>query len=75
MDLRSWSNGLSVDEESADYLAALRSAPSEMMEPGNRVYVVRGQGWAGHIVGGIVTWIEFKGVEDDPSPLIPSVLS
>jgi hypothetical protein len=54
MEVRCWSSGLRIEEVSLEYLVRFDSNPVEMVQPGNRVYSVQGEGWKGFIVGGAV---------------------
>ena len=77
MEIRSWFNGIQIEEVDSSYLDAKTSKPLEMIEPGNCVYAVRGAGWNGYIVGGIARTSEDTGEYMDPSRLIgskPSVI-
>jgi hypothetical protein len=70
IELRSWFEGITIEEAEVDYLKGFSSHPSEMMEVGNRVYAVRGSGWSGFIVAGIVNTSEDDGNRDSPSKLL-----
>jgi hypothetical protein len=52
MEIRSWFEGLEITEVDREYLREFRSNPVEMIEPGNRVYALRGISWQGFVVGG-----------------------
>jgi hypothetical protein len=69
MEMHCWFDGATIEEVEVDFLAGLQSNPAEMIEPGNRVYAVRGTGWTGFIVGGIVRTLEDDGNALDPSGL------
>jgi len=70
MEIRSWFEGFEIAEEDREYLREFRSNPIEMIEPGNRVYALRGRGWQGFIVGGILLAQEDNGEYMDRSPLL-----
>src|SRR4029078_11406407 len=54
MEIRSWFEGFEIKEEEREYLREFRSKPIEMVEPGNKVYALRGRAWQGFIVGGLL---------------------
>jgi len=55
MELRCWFKGINIElMDNPDFLNAFPSQPMEMMEPGNVVYLLRGENWKGFVVGGIV---------------------
>jgi hypothetical protein len=70
MELRSWFEGLEIKEEDREYLRGFRSNPVEMIEPGNKVYALRGKGWQGFIVGGSLSVQEDHRGLTDPSSLL-----
>jgi hypothetical protein len=61
MELRCWSHGIEIEETSPDYLLTFKSNPAAMIEPGNKVYSVRGNDWQGFIVGGLLASHEDDG--------------
>lgn len=75
MEIRSWFQGLKITEVGQEYLGGFRSNPIEMIELGSRVYAVRGHGWSGFVVGGIVSVREDDRDFMAPSLLLPSGLS
>jgi hypothetical protein len=54
MEVRCWFDGISIEEVDPDYLAPFKSNPIELLEPGNRVYSLRGSNWQGFVLGGSV---------------------
>ncbi|QHO71541.1 hypothetical protein ACH79_01800 [Bradyrhizobium sp. CCBAU 051011] len=70
MEIRSWFEGFEIVEEDREYLREFRSNPIEMIEPGNKVYALRGIGWRGFIVAGILLAQEDDGEYMDRSPLL-----
>ena len=69
IELRAWTEGLVIEEVEAGVVADATSRPADLIEPGNRVYAVRGSGWEGFIVGGT-----FHTVEDDTDEMEPTKL-
>jgi len=55
MEIRSWFDGVQIEEKGKEYLVGRASKPAEMIEPGNRVYSVSGAGWDGFVVGGRIS--------------------
>ena len=71
MELRCWFRGISIEVvDDAGFLREFPSQPMEMIEPGNVVYLLRGENWRGFVVGGIVRTHEDTGEYGDPSVLI-----
>jgi hypothetical protein len=52
VEIRCWFDGLSILKVDADYLRNAPSRPFELIEHGNQVYALNGNGWTGFIVGG-----------------------
>ena len=52
MEIRSWFDGIEIEQVDPDYLRDFRSLPAEMMEVGLNAYAISGKGWKGFIVGG-----------------------
>ena len=73
MEIRTWFDGLKIEEANRKYLEGRPSKPVEMIEPGNRIYALTGTGWEGFIVGGIVSVREDDGEYMDPSALTGSM--
>jgi len=69
-EIRSWFEGFEITEEGQEYLREFRSNPIEMIEPGNKVYALRGCSWQGFIVGGILLTQEDDGEFMDRSSLL-----
>lgn len=72
LELRVWTQGFTVREVDADFLASAASKPAALAEPGNQFYAVTGEGWNGFIIGGLMTSMEDEGEVDAPSPLMKS---
>jgi len=70
MELRSWFQGIKIEESDRQFLETARSKPVEMIEPGNRIYSLVGPGWTGFVVGGIVSVLEDNGEYTSPSGLM-----
>jgi hypothetical protein len=69
MEIRSWFDGVKIDEVEPEYLKTSRSDPAALMETGNRVFRLIGNGWEGFILAGIVSFHE-----DDEEFQAPSKL-
>ena len=69
MEARCWFDGITIEEVDATFLKGFRSNPAKMIEPGNRVYSLKGGEWQGFVVGGIVLT-----KEDDEEFFAPSGL-
>jgi hypothetical protein len=75
MELRGWFKGISIEiVDDPDFLREFPSQPMEMIEPGNVVYLLRGENWKGFVVGGIVRTHEDMGEYGDPSALIGTMI-
>jgi hypothetical protein len=70
MEIRSWFDGITIEQVDSSFLAGYSSRPAEMMEHGNRVYALKGRGWSGFIVGGIVSYNEDDKMMTEPSALL-----
>jgi hypothetical protein len=82
MEIRCWFTGFEIEEVDDDYLTGFRSNPIDMVEPGyplqgskgfvsgNKVYALRGTGWQGFVVGGILLVHEDQGDLMGPSALL-----
>ena len=70
VELRAWTEGLVVEEVDAGAVAEATSRPADLIEPGNRVYAVRGSGWEGFIVGGTMHTVEDDTEEMEPTKLL-----
>lgn len=70
MEVRCWSNGIRIEEVGLEYLLGFKSNPTEVVEVGNRVYSVRGEGWEGFIVGGVMLTHEDNEDFGSGSPLL-----
>ena len=70
IELRAWTEGLAIEEIDVANVADSPSHPTELIEPGNRVYAVRGSGWEGFIVGGAMFTLEDDTEECEPTKLM-----
>ncbi len=70
MELRSWFEGVTIEEIDAAFLEDFHSNPAQMIESGNKVYSIKGHEWLGFIVGGIVSFREDDGEFFAPSGLL-----
>ena len=70
MEIRTWFDGVVIEEVNRDYLNGFRSNPVDMIEPGIKVYSVSGTGWQGFVVGGLLSVREDKGEYMAPSGLM-----
>lgn len=70
MELRSWFEGVRVEEADASALQGQKSKPEKMIEKGNKVYMIHGLDWSGFVVGGIVSIKEDEGEFGDQSELL-----
>ena len=69
MESRYFFEGIRIEETDAAGLEAHASKPAEMLEAGMKVYALRGNGWRGFVVGGVI------GVhEDEQDFMSPSAL-
>ena len=53
LEIRCSFRGMKIESADMDYLKGFRSNPAETVEPGNRIYALRGSDWEGYIVGGL----------------------
>jgi hypothetical protein len=51
-DTRCFLDSVTVTREGLDALRGFPSNPTEVVEPGHRIYMIRSRGWAGFVVGG-----------------------
>ena len=51
MGIRAWFDGIEIEEESAQLLDGVGSNPRIMLEPGNKVYKLKGNGWSRYVIG------------------------
>jgi hypothetical protein len=70
MEIRSWFEGIKIEEVDQKFLEGYPSNPAEMIEQGNKVYPLVGTGWKGFVVGGIMQFKEDDGEAFAPSGLI-----
>jgi hypothetical protein len=74
LEIRCWFEGVQIEEVGRDYLLGFKSNPTEMLEPGNKVYSVQGNGWQGFIVGGVFASHEDEDEFAAPSKLLPRIV-
>ena len=72
VELRAWTDGLLIEEVDAARVSEVQTRPLSLIEPGNRVYALAGDGWNGYVVGGALFTAEDDKEIGDPSPLIES---
>ena len=70
MEMRSWFDGVEIEEVDPSCLGSRNAKPAGMVEPGNRAYIVRGGNWDGYIIGGLVRTHEDEQEYMDKSALI-----
>lgn len=70
IELRTWFDGIRIEEVDPRYIANRESRPESFMEVGNRAYALTGTGWAGFVLGGIVNVHEDDGEYMSPSRLV-----
>jgi len=70
MEIRCWFDGISIEEVDKTYLRDYHSRPADMLELGNRVYALKGSGWSGFVVAGIVSYHEDDNMNTAPSALM-----
>jgi hypothetical protein len=70
MEIRAWFKGLLIREALPAAIASRLSNPSDMIEIGNKVYLLEAAGWQGFVVGGILTTCEDDGEMFARSPLL-----
>ena len=70
MEVRTWFEGIEiVEEESSAFLASRPSRPVPMFDKEIHFYRLKGTGWEGFIVGGLVAYLEDDGDFFEPSAL------
>ena len=74
MEIRTWFEGISVSEVPGEFLQKFASNPTVMLEPGNKVYELKSDSWSGYVLAGIMQTSEDYGEENEPSPLLQSML-
>ena len=71
VEIRAWFKGIRVEQtDDSGFLDGQRSKPTDMIEPGNKIYALSSTGWQGFIVGGIVRFKEDDGEIFGPSALV-----
>ena len=70
LEIRAWFEGFEVAEGSISNLVGFRSNPDQVFEPGNKIYILRGQSWEGFILGGTLFIHEDNEEFTAPSALI-----
>ena len=58
MEIRCWFDGIAIEETDESFLANYPSQPLDLMEHGNRIFVLKGKGWTGFILGDVVSYNE-----------------
>ena len=58
MDVRMWFEGIKIVETDIDFIKKFSSNPTDVIEPGNKIYALYGTGWLGYIIGGIISFGE-----------------
>ena len=69
MEIRSWFEGIRIEEADLVYLENFSSRPVEMFEHGSKIYAMHGIGWSGFVVGGLAAVHE-----DERDFMAPSAL-
>jgi len=73
IEIRAFFDAISIEEEDDPaFLADRPSNPIQMLEPGIKLYRLKGAGWSGYVVGGIWATHEDDGEFRDESKLIQS---
>lgn len=75
LEIRFWTSGLQIDELDVAQVVRAASNPIALMEPGNRVFGLSGDGWSGFILGGVVSTSESEDDDNAPSRLLGTGLS
>jgi hypothetical protein len=70
VELRMWFDSLSIEEVEPSLLKDLPAHPTELIESGNRCFVLKSLGWQGYIVGATVFYHEDELNFWDPTPLL-----
>lgn len=70
VEMRFWFDGIVIEAADTEFLRAFASNAVAMVEPGNRVYSLRGDGWRGYVLAGILRTHEDHGDFDAPSALL-----
>jgi hypothetical protein len=71
LEIRAWFKGIRIEEEdNPEFLKNQRSRPTQLVEPGNKTYLLRSTGWEGFVVAGLVQFVEDTGELFDPSGLV-----
>jgi hypothetical protein len=71
VEIRSWFTGAKIEEVNYDFLNNYPAKPCDMIEVGNKIYAIIGDGWRGYVVGGVTSSIVDEGSPADPSALLP----
>jgi hypothetical protein len=70
LEVRCWFDGLTIEETDVDFLKDFHSNPAQMIEPGNKIYLLKSRDWFGFIVGGIMRTHEDDGEPFEASKLV-----
>jgi len=52
IESRMWFEGIRIEESDLQAIAEFQSNPCELIEPGLRVYLLRGSNWSGYVLAG-----------------------
>lgn len=70
IELRAILSTLLIEEVDATDVAERPTKPSQTMETGHRVFVLKCESWSGCIIAGAVHWHEDEGEYGQPSALV-----
>jgi hypothetical protein len=62
-----WNHDRRTEES---FLANYPSQPLDLMEHGNRIFVLKGKGWTGFILGDVISYHEDDEIATAPSALL-----
>ena len=72
-ELRTFLSGLSIEEVEPDEVKDRASNAIDAMEDGQKIYLLKSEGWTGYVVAGAVFWHEDEGTFGQPSAFMPEV--
>ena len=75
MEIRSWFDGITIEEADERFLVNYPSRPLDLMETGNRIFALKGKGWTGFILGGVISYNEDDEVATAPSALLKNAFA
>jgi hypothetical protein len=75
MEIRCWFDGIAIEETDKSFLANYPSRPLDLLEHGNRIFVLKGKGWTGFILGGVVSYNEDDKIATAPSALLENAFA